>query len=93
MNIVDMIDNYINEITRIEQLKTSAQKAKARKIEQRGDSNAAKTNFKHRQDLKKDVVKHAEKKVDYYEKEQDIREKDKKKKESKPIGLLRMFRR
>jgi hypothetical protein len=82
----------LDEITKLEQLKASSRKAAARTIEPRGDSPVQKANFKHRLDLKKDTVKHSNKRVDYYEKELEIRDKqrqDLKKEKERGPGILR----
>ena len=83
---------YIDEATRAEQLKNAVEKARERKVEPKGDSPLAKKKFKNRQDLKKDAIKYAEKRLDYHEDEVEHREKEKeiaKKKKERGPGILR----
>lgn len=75
------IDSILDEITKLEQLKASVQKAKAHRIEQKGKTERAKQNFKHRKDLQKDRIQHAEKRVKYTETELKIASKERMKKQ------------
>lgn len=97
MSVSNLLDLYLVEITKAEQLKLSVQKVKARKVEPRGDSQYQKTNFKNRLDLKKDAVKHAEKRVDYYDKEVAVRDKEREQRKkdaerAKKPGILQRLR-
>lgn len=90
-NIDIIINKYIDEETRLEQLKASVQKKKAKRVELRGDSQRARQNYKNRLEHKKDEVNLATKKVKHYEKELDIKDKENKGKTGS-LGIFKWFK-